>query len=374
MRILAAMSGGVDSSVAAALLAAEGHEVIGVSLQLVDESRGGEVSRCCSQADIRDARRVAGALGIPHYVINEEASFDREVVDPFLQGYRDGRTPNPCVRCNSTLKFGSLSAIARAVGADRIATGHYARVRPDETTGRRSLLRGRDRSKDQSYFLFNLDDAQLAAALFPLGDLTKAEVYALAERFRLPVAGKPESQDLCFVPGGDVRAYLRRRLGERRPGDIVDVRGRVLGRHDGVHEFTIGQRRGLGVSAPRPLYVLALEPVSNRVVVGEEDDQYSAELTATGCRLREPGLRGVTFRAEVRIRSRHDPAPATIASLAGERLHIRFDAAQRAVTPGQAVVLYGGDVVLGGGWIEAAGLASQREPPVGCTEVDAERA
>lgn len=373
-RVLSAMSGGVDSSVATALLVREGHDVIGVSLQLSDESGGGAVSRCCSHSDIRDARLVAGRLGIPYYVLNEEAAFDREVRGPFLDAYRAGRTPNPCVRCNSSLKFGSLLGIARSIGAARIATGHYAKLSVDPVSGRRRLLRGADSEKDQSYFLFDLSADQMDIALFPLGDRTKEEVYRLAAELRLPVAGKAESQDLCFIPGGDTKAYLREKLGEGRPGAIVDSGGRLLGRHGGIHGFTVGQRRGLGVSGARALYVLAVDSGSHRVVVGGAEELASSGFVASGCRLHDPALWNAPFRAEARIRSRHAPAPATITPLAGARLDVHFDEPQRAVTPGQALVLYRGDLVLGGGWIERAGLDPDREPPVACAESCAERA
>jgi len=373
-RVLSAMSGGLDSSVATALLVKAGHDVIGVSLQLSDESRGGAVSRCCSSADLRDARLVAAALGIPYYVVNDEEAFDREVRAPFLESYAAGRTPNPCVRCNSTLKFGTLLRIARAIGADRIATGHYARIDRDGATGAPRLLRGVDRAKDQSYFLFELDDAQLGAALFPVGGLMKAAVREAAVAMDLPVAGKAESQDLCFIPGGDTRAYLREALGQGSPGEIVDAAGAVLGTHRGVHEFTVGQRRGLGVTGRRALYVLSVDGAANRVVVGTEEDLDAPALVASGCRLHDAALWGRPFRAEARIRSRHDGAPAEVTPLQDGRLRVVFDRPQRAVTPGQAIVLYDGDRVLGGGWIDSRDLDSDRGRPVACAELHAERA
>ncbi|MBI3450951.1 MAG: tRNA 2-thiouridine(34) synthase MnmA [Acidobacteria bacterium] len=368
------MSGGLDSSVAAALLVKDGHDVVGVSLQLSDESRGGAVSRCCSSADLRDARLVAAALDIPYYVVNDEAAFDREVRAPFLDAYAAGRTPNPCVRCNSALKFGTLLRIARAIGADRIATGHYARVEADPATGAPRLLRGVDRAKDQSYFLFDLDASQLGAALFPLGGMTKAAVREAAVAMDLPVAGKAESQDLCFVPGGDTRAYLREALGSGAAGDVVDASGAVLGNHRGVHEFTVGQRRGLGIAASRPLYVLAVDGASNRVVVGGESELDAATLTASGCRLHDATHWAGPFRAEARIRSRHEGAPADVTPLGDGRMRVAFEKPQRAVTPGQAIVLYDGDRVLGGGWIDSRDLDSDRGRPVACAELHPERA
>jgi len=368
------MSGGVDSSVATALLVREGHDVIGVSLQLSDESRGGAVSRCCSASDLRDARLVAGRLGIPYYVLNEEAAFDRDVRAPFLEAYRSGRTPNPCVGCNSSLKFGTLLRIARSIGAERVATGHYARLRTDPLTRRTEILRGSDPLKDQSYFLFDLSEEQRQAAVFPLGEKTKDEVYALAAELGLPVAGKPESQDLCFVPGGDTHAYLAERIGTARPGDIVDAAGTVLGRHAGIHGFTVGQRRGLRLGGRQPLYVLSLDSGSDRVVVGPATDLEASDLLADACRLHDEALWGAPFRAEARIRSRHSPAPATIIPKEGFRLGVRFDTPQRAVTPGQALVLYDEERVLGGGWIERSGLDPDWERPVACTPSGAERA
>lgn len=350
------MSGGVDSSVAAAILVGQGHDVVGISLQLSDLGGNGELSRCCSAADLRDAGLVAASLAIPHYVLNEEETFRREILDPFLEAYRRGRTPNPCVACNSGLKFGTLARIAKALGMAHVATGHFARLETDRRTGRRRLHRGIDPGKDQSYFLYDLDEEQREMALFPLGGMSKSDVYALATRLGLAVANKAESQDLCFIPEGDLRGFLRARLGGQRPGEIVDRSGDAIGRHNGVHEFTVGQRRGLGLPAGRPLYVIGLDGEANRVLVGSREDLDSKELIAGGCRLHEPDLRDGPFRAEAKIRSRHEPAPATVTPLGGSRLRVTFDEPQRAVTPGQAVVLYRGTVVLGGGWIEAGSL------------------
>ena len=373
-RILAAMSGGVDSSVAAGLLVEQGHEVVGVSLQLTDASQGGEVSRCCSPSDLRDARLVAGRLGIPFYVLNEEESFKRKVMDPFFSAYEEGRTPNPCVGCNSALKFGTLLKLARLLGIDRVATGHYARSRVDPATGKTRLLRARDLAKDQSYFLFDLDDEQREAALFPLGEMDKEAVYGAAARMDLPVAGKPESQDLCFVPRGDVRGFLRARRGEAPSGRIVLMDGTPVGRHDGIRNFTVGQRRGLALSARRPLYVIALDASNNDVVVGEEASLLSRGLTATRARLHDPRLLAGPFRAEARIRSRHGPSPVTARAFAGGRLALRFDEPQRAVTPGQAVALYQGDLLDGGGFIESSLLDSPERPPVDCAGPESARA
>lgn len=368
-RILAALSGGIDSSVAAALLVGEGHDVVGVSLQLSDESRGGAVSRCCSPSDLRDARRVCDHLGIPHYVLNEEAAFEEEVVAPFVEAYRAGRTPNPCVGCNSRLKFGTLMEAARSIGAERIATGHYARLAPDPGGGAPRILRGRDRAKDQSYFLFDLDEAQREMALFPLGEMTKKEANAAAVRLGLPVAGKGESQDLCFLPEGGVAAFLETRLGPAAPVAIHHVDGRLLGSAEGLRAVTVGQRRGLGVAAPEPLYVIAGRPAAGRVTVGGREHLASRRVHLSGLRLHGRAAGEGTFRAHARIRYRHPGASATVSPLTGGGAEVLFDEPQEAVTPGQALVLYDGEALLGGGWIEtfpdgtrAPGLARRTLP------------
>jgi tRNA-specific 2-thiouridylase len=366
MKIAVAMSGGVDSSAAAALLKAGGHELVGFTMQLWNQRRGLSVgedgeplpSRCCSLDDVYDARRVAEELGFPFYVLNLERDFERDVVAPFVQSYLEGETPIPCVACNSRLKFASLDRTALSVGCEKVATGHYARVRHDEAAGRHRLLRGRDARKDQSFFLWELTQEQLSRSLFPLGEMTKDEVREVARRHGLYVAEKKESQEICFVPDGDYAGFIDRYLEaegreDERParGEIVDTEGRVVGEHEGVHRFTVGQRRGLGVSRPLPLYVVRVEPESNRVVVGHDEELLSSEFTAAGVNwvaFEEPSE---PFAADVRVRYRHREAPATVTPLGQGRARVRFDEPQRAVTPGQATVFYRGEEVLGGGWI-----------------------
>ena len=356
MRIAVAMSGGVDSSVAAAMLADEGHDVIGLSMQLYDQT-GGERSfgRCCTLDDLHDARRVAAAIAIPHYVLNLERQFDEHVVSNFVQEYTSGRTPLPCARCNSDLKFATLVDRARGFDAEAVATGHYARVAYDQTTGRYQLRRGVDASKDQSYFLFSLTQDQLARAVFPVGGHAKDAVRVYARTRGLPVADKPDSQEICFVPDDDYASFVAKWAPEAaQAGAIVDQNGLVVGRHGGVHRFTIGQRKGLGLSSSptgAPMYVLALDPADRQVVVGPKTSLERTTLTASGVNWivgEPPG----DVRVAAQIRHRHPPATATARPLAEGRVAVSFDAPQIAITPGQALVMYDGDLVVGGGWID----------------------
>jgi len=339
-----AMSGGVDSSVAAALLAAEGASLVGFSMKLVADAHG----RCCSPEDFRDARRVADRLGFPHYVLDMEEDFRRHVRAPFEEDYAQGRTPSPCLRCNTFLKFGALVSRARAVGAERVATGHYARLVKDPRSGRTLLHRAAHAGKDQSYYLFDLSEAQRAAALFPLGQLRKEEVRDAAREAGLATADKPESMDLCFVPPG---GSYKDAVAASGPGEIVDAAGAVVGRHAGIERFTVGQRRGLGLASPQALYVLKIEPGSRRIVVGEEEALLSDSCTLERTRWIPFERPGGPLRATVRIRSTHAGAEATLTDRGNGTAAVRFDAPQRAIAPGQALVAYDGDLVLGGGWI-----------------------
>ncbi len=353
-----AMSGGVDSSVAAASLALDGRALVGFSMQLVDRLAGEteRYGRCCSPEDFRDARRVADRMGFPHYVLDMEDDFERHVLRPFAEDYAAGRTPSPCVRCNTYIKFDALLSRARAVGADHVATGHYAVLECDPESGRTLLRRAVDRDKDQSYFLFDLSDEQRRAAEFPLGRMRKEDVRERARDIGLVIADKPESMDLCFVPKGEsYRNYLESRglTPAAGDGEIVGTDGRVVGRHDGVANFTVGQRKGLGVSSDRRLYVVAIDEPSRRVVVGGDDDLWREDCTIERVRWIPFERPEGDVRATVRIRSTHEGSAATIRDHGDGTAAIHFDEPQRAVTPGQAAVAYDGDLVLGGGWITA---------------------
>jgi tRNA-uridine 2-sulfurtransferase len=359
-----AMSGGVDSSTVAAVLQEQGRPVVGLTMQLWNQRRlpelqgdGPKQHRCCSLDDVYDAKRVAQHLNFPHYVVNFERQFEERVVRPFVDQYLAGRTPIACTNCNTDVKFEPLLRMARQIGAERLATGHYARIRKNKQTGRWELLRARDESKDQSYFLWGLSQEQLSRSEFPLGELSKEEVRALARRTNLPVAEKPESMELCFVPNGNYVQFIQsysRDAGialSSGEGEIVSEDGAVVGHHNGVHNFTIGQRKGLGFAAGKPLYVISLDAEKNRVVVGDDDSLRTASCEVTGVNWVSCENPEQPLRARVKIRHRHEPADATVQPLDEATARMTFDAPQRAITPGQGAVFYDGDRVLGGGWI-----------------------
>ena len=367
--IAVAMSGGVDSSAVAALLHAQGHPLIGLTLQLWNQRRLAAnyasqglpetvpQGRCCSLDDVYDARHVAEHLGIPYYLVNAQDRFEAEVVRPFVAEYLAGRTPIPCTLCNNHLKFDQLLLTARQIGAERIATGHYARNHFDEARGRWILSRPSDRSKDQTYFLFGLTQAQLSRTLFPLGEMQKPAVRSMAADHGLDLAQKPDSQEICFIPGGSYSQFLKAYLDEQgselpdSSGDLVSSDGEVIGHHEGIHDFTVGQRKGLGISSPDPLYVLKIHPDSHRVEVGSDDRLLSTHLTAN--RLNWVSIPEPTepIRVSIKIRHRHEPAAATLRVTGDDLIEATFDEPQRAITPGQSAVFYQGDEVAGGGWI-----------------------
>lgn len=363
--IAVAMSGGVDSSVVAGLLKRQGEPVVGLTMQLWNQRRLPEIAnegaagRCCSLDDVYDARYVAQTLGIPYYVVNFEDRFEQHVVKPFVADYVAGKTPIPCTLCNNFIKFDQFLEMADGIGAEKIATGHYAQIRQDEATGRWQLLRSADASKDQTYFLWGLTQEQLARTMFPLGGMVKTEVRQLALDLGLPVAEKPDSQEICFVPNGDYAAFIDAYFKEQgittdvASGDIVDREGKKLGEHAGVHHFTVGQRRGLNVAVGEPLYVIQTNPSTREVTVGKGDQLLKKRFTVGQINWISIGEPAEPVRAEVRIRNRHQPALATIYPKADPReAEVEFDVPQRAVTPGQGAVFYQGELVVGGGWIE----------------------
>jgi tRNA-specific 2-thiouridylase len=363
--IAVAMSGGVDSSTVAAMLRAQGCEVVGLTMQLWNQRRLAGHSgmpesvqgRCCSLDDVYDARRVAQSIGIPYYVVNHEERFEREVVRPFVNEYLSGRTPIPCSLCNNHLKFDQLLIVARQIGAERLATGHYARVSYDQQVGRWLLMRPADRAKDQTYFLFGLTQEQLARTIFPLGEMTKSQVRDLARQHGLALAEKPDSQEICFVPGGDYKQFLDAYLAERgeqfpeTAGELVTTAGEVIGEHSGIHNFTVGQRKGLGVATGSPLYVIQIKGDARQVIVGNSEELYSRTLRTQRTNLISIDKIDQPIRVAVKIRHRHEPAAATLQPSDAEEFLVTFDEPQRAITPGQAAVFYRADVVVGGGWI-----------------------
>lgn len=360
-KVVVAMSGGVDSSVAAALLMRQGYEVMGAFMRLgtpegveepevCDPTTGGRSKQgCCSVLDSADARRVAGMLDIPFYVLNFQDDFGR-VIDYFVAEYNRGRTPNPCVRCNDWLKFGKLAKYAEMVGADYVASGHYARVENGQ------LLRGVDHRKDQSYVLFGITPQALKHTILPIGGMEKSEVRKIAEELKLPVFNKPDSQEICFVPNQDYAGLVKRRSPESfKPGEFVTTSGEVVGRHEGHQHFTIGQRKGLGVALGHRIFVVDIDPATSRVTVGEREALLRGSLVARQINVLDETLRdGHARPCQAKIRYNHDPQPATVLLTGDDELTVRFDQPQTAITPGQAVVIYDGDRVLGGGWIDSA--------------------
>ncbi|MFC1942139.1 tRNA 2-thiouridine(34) synthase MnmA [Chloroflexota bacterium] len=360
MKVVVAMSGGVDSSVASALLKERGYDVIGATLQLwprdkeYDRSNG--TKGCCGIDAVTDAKKVAHKLGIPHYVMNFRDLFAQKVIADFSREYSQGRTPNPCIRCNQYIKFDPLLEKAKGLGADFIATGHHARIEPDENNGTYLLKKGFDAHKDQSYFLYPVIQEQLKHTLFPIGDLTKDKVRQIAADMNLPVASRPESQEICFIPDNVYPEFLKDHIPQAaEPGPILDAQGNTLGQHHGIMSYTIGQRKGLGIAAEEPLYVTDILPDRNAVVVGTREQTYSSELIASDLNWIAIARPEHTINVKAKIRYRHPEAKATITPLEDDNIYVKFDEPQMAITPGQSIVFYEGDVVIGGGIINKKG-------------------
>jgi len=356
-RVVVAMSGGVDSSVAAALLQEQDYEVIGLTMNLFslpkEYCRSEQLRSCCGWRAVEDANQVAHTLGISHYVVDFRKQFEKRVIADFCQEYARGRTPNPCIRCNQYIKFETLMERAEKLKAEYLATGHHARIEQDSKTGRYLLKKGKDRKKDQSYFLYPMTQDQLSRTLMPIGDFTKEKVREKARNFDLPVAQRPESQEICFVPDRDYSGFLRHRIPEAfRSGPIVDLQNQVLGHHKGIGHYTVGQRRGMGIAAPHPLYVLAIRSEKNTIVVGTNKLLYEKTLRATRVNLISIDRIDKPLSVKAKIRYKHQEAKALLSLLDSDEVRVEFKKSQRAITPGQAVVFYDRDVVVGGGIIE----------------------
>ncbi|MGE3954958.1 MAG: tRNA 2-thiouridine(34) synthase MnmA [Parachlamydiales bacterium] len=357
-RVVIAMSGGVDSSVCAALMEEEGYDCIGMTMRLWkgEEAEGASCSdkSCCGAESVEDARLVCDTLGIPFYAINFREEFWNEVVSVFAEEYNRGRTPSPCILCNEKLKFDTLYKKAVEVGAEKVCTGHYARIQHNEKTGRWELLKGVDRNKDQSYFLFSMTQEQLSKTLFPLGGYTKPYIRELAEKHHLVTARKPESQDICFIPDGNYAAFIERTFPHmaKKTGKVRHVDGRTLGEHEGIHRVTVGQRKGLGIAFGEPLYVTSIDPATHEVTVGPREATHSTECLVERVNwIAHHPTPGESFSLTIRVRSRSPESAGTVTALEGNRARVVFDRPQHAITPGQAAVFYDGDRVFGGGWI-----------------------
>jgi tRNA-specific 2-thiouridylase len=362
-KVVVAMSGGVDSSVAAALLKKEGYQVIGITMQLWPADKSGDrFGGCCGTSAVEDAKKVAYKLGIPHYVMDFRDIFAQKVIADFCREYSSGRTPNPCIRCNRYIKFDALLEKARGLGADFIATGHHARVEKDKTTGRYLLRKGIDREKDQSYFLYALTQEQLSHTLFPVGNFTKEQVRKIARELTLPVADKPGSQEICFIPDDNYVEFLKDYIPRAaEPGPILNEQGNIVGHHQGILFYTIGQRKGLRIAAKGPLYVIDIKPERNAIVVGSKEKAFGDELIADNLNWVNIARLTQSITVKAKIRYRHPEAEATVTPIDDDRIYVKFTEPQLAIAPGQAIVFYDGDIVIGGGTIASARKAEIRE-------------